>query len=144
MAGLEVLSRYSVMGRGYDSVEQMQARRAEVIADIVEYGDSDGRWTERNMLDKQIIEAIRELQEEAYQRALEQERSTTYFGTVAHTVSSNASHFVNDHDETFCGREVSQGSRYDNARATCKTCRRAGDAWMRDGQPANGGSAARR
>ena len=66
-------------------------------------------------------------------------------GPLVESYSTGTTHFVNDWNETYCGR-YNDGSYAPagHGRATCGTCRIAGDAALREGFPMSGGSAARR
>jgi len=141
------MSKVMVWGKAYYSVEALEARIAENDAISAQFGvgPSDDRVTENNAL-REAIENLRMV--EGVNTALDRirkEARATYFGPIV-TANTGTTHFVNSWGETFCGRYASEIGfiRDGDRRATCKVCRRAGDAALRDGTECAGGSAARR
>ena len=134
----------SVWGRTYETREDVDARLRSIAVDDLAYGPSDERVSEANALREALREvALREAREEA--RAA-REAKPRYTGATVNNSKTGTTHFVNGWGETFCGRYASEiGVTVDYGyRATCGTCRAAGDAALRDGTESAGGSAARR
>lgn len=123
-------------GTTYKTTEAAEARLAELDADNARYGESDGRVTEQILIREALAAAPKPRVEEP---------TTRYTGATVRNYKNGTTHFVNGWDETFCGRFASDvGFTVDYGRATCGTCRAAGDAALRDGTESAGGSAARR
>ena len=95
---------------------------------------------------KEVNLRLAELRHETGRReAVAIRRANTYYGPTVSASYSGTRHFVNVWDETFCGRDIDVAYRNNgDDRATCKVCRKAGDATMRDRTWSAGGSAARR
>lgn len=146
-----------VWGKPYASVEEMQERVAKIAQMSKLYGDSDDRVSETQALAVAIkkvsavrasAEAERKAQTEARRAAREAEQVRQYRGYLIRKRSTRTTHFVNVWGESFCGRFHQSDSEMDyvsgEGRATCRTCQKAGDAVLREGTYAAGGSAARR
>lgn len=131
---------FTAQGITYKTIEAAEARLAELDAENALYGESDGRVTEQIL----IREAIAAAPKPQPQRA--EEPKPRYTGATVNNSKTGTIHFVNGWGETFCGRYASEiGVTVDYGyRATCGTCRAAGDAALRDGTGSAGGSAARR
>lgn len=123
---------------------------------LVDLNESLDMWTNRADNDHELERAaervkvvklrIAKLRHETGRReAVAIRRANTYFGPTVSASYSGTRHFVNVWDETFCGRDIDVAYRNNgDDRATCKVCRKAGDATMRDRTWSAGGSAARR
>ena len=123
---------------------------------LVMLNESLDMWTKRGDNEHELERAaervkavnrrLAELRHETGRREAEAvRRANMHYGPTIRASYSGTRHFVNVWDETFCGRDITLAYR-DNGddRATCKNCCKAGDAAMRDGTWAAGGSAARR
>lgn len=123
---------------------------------LVMLNESLGMWTKRADNDheleraaervKEVNRRLAELRYELSRREAEAMRKASmYYGPVVGASYGGTKHFVNVWGETFCGRDIDVAYvNNGDARATCKTCCKAGDATMRDGTGGAGGSAARR
>lgn len=124
----------TAQGITYKTIEAAEARLAELDAENALYGESDGRVTEQALIREAIAAAPKP-----------QPQRVRYTGETVRNYKTGTTHFVNGWGETFCGRYASEvGIIFDYGRATCGTCKAAGDAALRDGTQSVGGSAARR
>ena len=135
-------------GQTFETVEQALARVAEIDAVTAQFGESDGRVTERLLIMQAIDAATPTAPEPA--PVPPRPAPARHTGEVTENLRTRTTHFVNPWGETFCGVEyrVPDDTPFlqltGEHRATCRACCKAGDALARAGYPSNGGSAARR